>query len=465
MGDRPLAKGRKVSSQLTPSNRNAMPASVPSHIVLVTIFASAALFAIALVSHVPAESALVSEDAQTMGADHKKVLANIVKLKSYAVVSQDAARKFKRKGSEDSNSVLAKFLVLFGNSKKTNPVTEYASIIGGLKKRYTTGVNRYLIDHLNKAILNPRGELLTIGKLRKGSEYGTYVFFNKNTLGLESQPLYFSTMAAKLSSYETVRVKYHENTKNAEAGAAAHWLKSNTKVHYKSFIEKVAAKYDTKLNKEELRIAGKALNGQRAAYKAAASAGQVKNGLVHPQPIEGYKAAKKAFEADKFLFPSKTTYAREAAVLANAWAKKVQPELTTVGVIKDTEATIDGNVKKLHNYNPKKAMQYEEDSLLQVGTENAVDDMLHHEFNAGEVGCDAVCPVGKCDDQAEIDTEACAQCKACLAVPRSHYDPAAEDGDTGSSNSNAQNKPAKPTDPCTLQDVAQGVNCGFHRAA
>merc|ERR1711998_438601 len=144
MGDRPLAKGRKVSSQLTPSNRNAMPASVPSHIVLVTIFASAALFAIALVSHVPAESALVSEDAQTMGADHKKVLANIVKLKSYAVVSQDAARKFKRKGSEDSNSVLAKF--------------------------------------------------------RKGSEYGTYVFFNKNTLGLESQPLYFSTMAAKLSS-------------------------------------------------------------------------------------------------------------------------------------------------------------------------------------------------------------------------------------------------------------------------
>lgn len=119
------------------------------------------------------------------------------------------------------------------------------------------------------------------------------MFFNKNTLGLESQPLYFTTLAAKLSAYEAVLVKYHENAKNTERGAAARWLNSKTKVHYKSFLEEGTVQYDLQLNTEDPKIADKALHGQRAAYKAGASAG-----VVHPLPIDGHKAAKKALKSE-----------------------------------------------------------------------------------------------------------------------------------------------------------------------
>merc|ERR1719388_357524 len=82
-------------------------------------------------------------------------------------------------------------------------VNEYTTICGQVRERWPMGLGKYLLDKLEESMTD-KG-VLQVDKVE--GKAGNFVFINGRSVGLSNKLSDFSTLAAKMTTYESVLAK------------------------------------------------------------------------------------------------------------------------------------------------------------------------------------------------------------------------------------------------------------------
>jgi hypothetical protein len=209
----------------------------------------------------------------------KAILNSIMRLRAYCVAARDKAEDFKDSTSKTNGIV--DLIMIFGKVvyAKSNPshkvklpgtddlipdipvklprgsympakkvvvgniVVEYARAIRKLRSQFGAGLSKYLLVHLNKAVM--RGKT-SLARITNNYDRTKMMGFDHKVLGLQQRPRYFAKLAVPFTAYQT---KLHEvvaQASNADTAAAAIWLQSGKKKAYVSFLHREVKKINSK---------------------------------------------------------------------------------------------------------------------------------------------------------------------------------------------------------------------------
>merc|ERR1711959_409200 len=161
-----------------------------------------------------------------------------------------------------------------------NIVSDYAKTTGGLRAYFNRGIGKYILEHLDHAIMKGDGAV----KVKK-NVVGKYVAaFSGRALGFKSSPHYFRKLSVILSAYQAKKVKVDAASKGADAEAAAAWLMKGAHKKYKSFLARIKAQVKAKSERLWKKVIASAFKKEQAAWK--------KNKSLKPQVPGGVEGAR-----------------------------------------------------------------------------------------------------------------------------------------------------------------------------
>jgi len=278
-----------------------------------------------------------------------KVLSNVRALKAYCVAAHDQARSLVKMHSAKTQSSLVAFVVKFGTRTKQNIVTEYANVLGQLRRHFKSGLGSFLLHHLNAAVTHSTGAV-TVYRDYKGA---TKVGFSHTAMGFSMKPTYLKRLAVSLATFSLSKLKVDKATKGADSAAATAWLLSGTNAKYRSFYERIKSKVKAKSERLWKKVIAGALKGERKAWKT--------HKRIKPQTPGGIAGASKVFArlAKQLKLPSDEQMRFAAKKLADRWRKHHKAEAKTISSVikkvakKATKAT-PTNKKKAKKKSTKK---------------------------------------------------------------------------------------------------------------
>jgi len=233
-----------------------------------------------------------------------KTLSAIVSLRAYSKLAIDKAVDFKNDHGSSSDTALVNFVVIFGaKSDKENVVSAYADSMGKAKGLFPGGIGAYLLMHLSKAIHD--GQDVTTAFNKHGRKV---IRLSSKSLGLDSSPDYFQKLAVSQASYIGLRLKVESANSDADAQAAAAWLRSGQKNQYKSFKSRAEDAVEEKKAEYEKELTDEALQGIKDNY--------AKTGNLEPLPNAGTSGAD---TVKPLTLPSQKEVDAAAAAAANKW--------------------------------------------------------------------------------------------------------------------------------------------------
>merc|ERR1712196_263997 len=125
--------------------------------------------------HTQADFAEVAADAEVSSRSprrgNRRIVANVRALKAYCISAFDKAADMKDDQATVRSSLLSTIVVKLGkpnvgkSKKKKNIIVEYAELIGNLKCKYNRGIGKYLLSHIDKAVV-ARGGVIKV--MRRG---------------------------------------------------------------------------------------------------------------------------------------------------------------------------------------------------------------------------------------------------------------------------------------------------------
>merc|ERR1711998_747090 len=137
----------------------------------------------------------------------QKIADNYLSLKAYAVAAADKIQDYVSKGEGRAMSSIGDFLVTVGAMgavKAINGlVNEYTKCAEQVRFRWPMGLGKYLLDKLEESMT--AAGVLQVDKVEGKS--GNFVFINGRSVGLSNKMSDFSTIAARMTTYESVLAK------------------------------------------------------------------------------------------------------------------------------------------------------------------------------------------------------------------------------------------------------------------
>merc|ERR1711918_205660 len=137
----------------------------------------------------------------------RQVLAdNYLSLKAYAVAAADDITDYvvKGKGRGLPSIFSGDTIKVSGSVAAINGlVNEYTTICGQVRERWPMGLGKYLLSKLKESMTD-KG-VLQVDKVE--GKPGNFVFINGRSVGLSNKLSDFSTLAAKMTMYESVLAK------------------------------------------------------------------------------------------------------------------------------------------------------------------------------------------------------------------------------------------------------------------
>jgi len=219
--------------------------------------------------HLPKEMMFAEEISLLEDDDSLNVLKNIVQLKAYCISAFPEAKYLGKVHSKIA--AIVSFVESFGDPAHTdeNPVTQYSQVLGSLKAKFGSGVNAYVLDHLDKAIRHdPEGVVnLHMDQTIMGGMPAAYLRFE--TLGLQDVPSVIGKLAAKLNHYQDHYQVLFKQSQNADVVAAMLFLQNKGMGHYKSFLAHEVAKVQKRMREEHNFVAKAAFDGAQEAFEKA----------------------------------------------------------------------------------------------------------------------------------------------------------------------------------------------------
>merc|ERR1712093_669544 len=249
-------------------------------------------------------------------------LRNVIDLKGFCIAAFDKAVEM-RLAHAKARGPLVDFIIAFGKVRHDagkhnvfagNVIVEYSKAMGKTKATYKHGIGKYLLHHVDKAVIAGNGIVTTVML-----KHHTMMMLNYKALGFKAafEPHYFRRTAVTISQYMRYQTQVDKVSKGADADAAAVWLRTGAHDHYKSFMAKVVAKYRAAKKKYIGKIVKGALNAERRAFKGNRKG---PTGGVHPMApagILGGATIRKKLQA--FKYPSEKKLKAEARAAGSAW--------------------------------------------------------------------------------------------------------------------------------------------------
>merc|ERR1712178_603992 len=162
---------------------------------------------------------------KTVQGGHQKIADNYLSLKAYAVTAKDkilsslgsllttvGALSHVKVGKEEGLSPSKALPTPFSGSKvsidnsisKINGlVNEYIGEVGAIRKTYTMGLGKYLLEKLEASMMD-KG-VLQVDKVSAHS--GNFVFINGHAVGLSNKLNDFEGLAVRMGHYEATLAK------------------------------------------------------------------------------------------------------------------------------------------------------------------------------------------------------------------------------------------------------------------
>merc|ERR1711959_640065 len=299
-----------------------------------------------------------------------RTLKNIVALKAYSVAARPKVQQLKltTSASHSGNAILWDFVLEFGkrapkpvkpavvplsqfgfgfatkktkkSSMKSNIVMQYSQAMGKLKGKYGKGLGRYLLNHLDEAVMSSKNGAVVFysGRTSAYAQSRPVMMFSYKALALTHMPKYLLKMAVRLSKFSILQLDIAKASKNAAAKASAMWLHTGKNKHYRDFISKTITKYRKVEKANAEKVFKAALHGARKAFK--------KNSKhVHPMVPGARAGANAAATKSSFKFPSTKKIKAEARAAADKWAKKMK-NIKPSGLVKYLEKKAQAAEKK-----------------------------------------------------------------------------------------------------------------------
>merc|ERR1712146_171073 len=172
-----------------------------------------------------------------MEGKRQKIADNYLSLKAYAVAAADKVQDYVTKGQGRAMSSIGDFLVVVGSMGpvKAKPaeglgmggselpeifsgdvvkvsnavaainglVNEYTKACEQVRARWPMGLGKYLLDKLEESMTG--SGVLQVDKVEGKS--GNFVFINGRSVGLSNKMSDFSTLASRMTTYESVLAK------------------------------------------------------------------------------------------------------------------------------------------------------------------------------------------------------------------------------------------------------------------
>jgi hypothetical protein len=259
-----------------------------------------------------AESAWVESEVTDPENGKLDVLDNLIRLKAYCLAAWDDARIVVN-GSGGKYQAMTDFVLQYGqegggvkrggrHEGVENIVSEYAQLLGAMRVKYPKGVNKYVLDSIDKAVRHdPNGVVFIktgMAALGNGGDngrtFGHLVALRTKALGLVDRPNLVVRLAAKYADYLHFKTIAGKQADNADAIAATMFLKSKGSGQYTSFLQREINKVMRKMRTEFNFVAKAAFGAEKDAFAKAYEADrQAFFKHVQVQTPAGVKAANK----------------------------------------------------------------------------------------------------------------------------------------------------------------------------
>lgn len=304
--------------------------------------------------YIQSEQSIATEDLKATaeaGAPHySQVLKNIQSLKAFSIGAYKNAKRLKRGSASMKNSVLCNLILKLGKVSKANLVSEYAKAVGELKGENPSGINYYIINHLDHAVQMGSG-IVSIQKLSAemgsfGTKYGDYAVLSKSLLGLQGQPMILLKLAPRYSAFASIKVKIDAASSDADHNAAAAWLASGAKKKFANFAEQIHNTWEQKREKHEGMLSEASMTAEIKKFNTDKGKGKKKNELVIPQPIVSMETARTLNNKHPLNTPSEKKIKKMAKAKAQGWASDAAKGLNSLKVVKREEETEAMRIKK-----------------------------------------------------------------------------------------------------------------------
>jgi len=197
-----------------------------------------------------------------------RTLANIRALKAYCL----SAKKYLDKSGYLANDTvrkgpLAQLILRFGNKNRKNLVSDYAHVMGKLKRDFRQ-FRGFLVRHLDQSVVYGTGavtkRLISRGneQLRaNGGKDHLVIKFNSHQLGLLTEPTYFNKMAVPYKAYMKRHSKVIASSRHAGLKVTASLLRKQGAKARRIFYRRIHSHYIHKLASMRHRV-------EHAAYRA-----------------------------------------------------------------------------------------------------------------------------------------------------------------------------------------------------
>jgi len=204
---------------------------------------------------------------------------------------------------------------------KKNVDTSYSEAMGSTKGKFDGGVGLYLLEHLHKAIEagTEATEAAAVGGVRRVMMSGT-------ALGLNSSPDYFKKLSVSQSAFIGAEMKIEAANSDADAQAAAAWLKKGADGAFKTFSEQADQEEQDKEDKYKEEQYEKALEAIKGEFSDSHNLGDL--------PQAGGSAAGKVPDFEE---TSPEDVAANAKAKADEWIKNHANEDTVSKAANDAQ--------------------------------------------------------------------------------------------------------------------------------
>jgi len=296
--------------------------------------------------------------------DADKIHKHIVELKAYCVGVQEKVLDM----FEHQSASIVPFILAFGkDAKNENIILEYAQTYAKLEEEWTSGMGMYILKHMNKAMLAGDGVLTMLGR-----EY----VFDYIALGFTHLPRYLKGLTVSITNYRYKLDEIEKLADNAEAKAAAKFLKDKQNSAYMAFVERAQAKADADGVSPYRNVYDAAVKAEYAAYLHAVSV-VPENHRMHAavQMPAGYAAAvaTRAANNDRKRKTTDEEIQKEAADAAKWFIKTLTKNTaTSAGLIANLEQEALGVTLKLTTSEKLDAESAMEPTVKIVGSQGEV---------------------------------------------------------------------------------------------
>lgn len=240
-------------------------------------------------------------------------VTNILFLKTFATVAKDKASDLVDEARAGSMSALVPFIRDYAGVSK-HPFIDYAKLMAKYRAKWTIGVSAYVLKSLHHSIIKGKGAVQC--EHPKG-----FCSLKHKAFGLQSRPNMMNKLLVAHTHFQQTLAKLKKNLHNADAKAAAAWLKHGSKGKFMTFERRVQNYYKSKVDACFAKTVKVGIKAEFGAFETSKKANHDMFRQIRVQVPAGIKSTAAALAQCGVRVPTARQIKELAKAKADHWLK------------------------------------------------------------------------------------------------------------------------------------------------